>query len=81
MNRDSPTKSLSNDFCYMTGSRVTRSSDPTTLILSKPNIATFKNSFCYAGAAFWNAMPISIRNAPSLGSFKTQLHKFFLDQY
>lgn len=64
-----------------TGTRTTRSSDPTTLKVEKPDILTFKNSFCYSGIVFWYALPTRIRNAASLSSFKTQLHKYFLEQY
>lgn len=59
----------------------THSTAPTTLLLEKPNITTFKNSFCYSGIVFWNSLPTTIKNVSSLGSFKTRLHKFFLEQY
>ena len=38
-----------------------------------------KKSFCYTGAKVWNNIPIEIRNANSLSSFKTRYKKNILN--
>ena len=47
-----------------------RSSSDSTLYISKPNLEIFRKSLAYSGPRIWNNLPISVRNTPSLDSFK-----------
>ena len=42
------------------------------LAVPKPRTNYLKNSFCYSGATLWNSLPIEIRQADSLNSFRTR---------
>ena len=48
-------------------------SDNTRLYIPKTNRSFGDNSFCVAGPRLWNALPITIREAPSLMVFKKLL--------
>ena len=47
-----------------------RSSSDSTLYIPKPNLEIFRKGLAYSGPRIWNNLPISVRNAPSLDSFK-----------
>ena len=40
-----------------------------------------KKSFMYDGPRFWNSLSESIKNSPSLNSFKKNLNTFLLKSY
>ena len=42
----------------------------------KPKTELFKKSFAYSGSVLWNNLPTSIRNIPTLGSFKENMKKY-----
>ena len=46
----------------------------------KPRIDLFKTSLSYSGPAFWNQLPIKLRDAPSLTTFKNGLHNWLSQQ-
>ena len=48
--------------------------NPTNTKLAENNIRT-------QGPLFWNRLNINIKNSPSLASFKSNLKKYFIDQY
>lgn len=47
------------------------------LAIPKPRTDYLKNSFGYAGAALWNSLPVELRQANTLSSFKVGCKKFF----
>ena len=63
---------LSNKFTYTHNihSFDLRSATNQTLYVPKPNLEIYRRSLSYSGPKLWNALPESVRNAPSLGSFK-----------
>ena len=56
----------------------TRNADSLNVILPKPKLELFKQSFKYAGAKIWNELPTSLQNSTSLDSFKFKYKKLFL---
>ncbi len=44
------------------------------VIIPKPNVETFRNSFMYQGAISWNSLPPHLKNATTHDSFK-RMHK------
>jgi exonuclease III len=65
------------NFVYEISSKTTRGSSDLNLLAPKPNIEQFKESFQYMGPWLWNQLPINIRSAESLPSFK----KMYKDHY
>ena len=57
----------------------TRQSDEFHLPLTRTLLA--KSIFTYAGPKLWTILDVSIKNAPSLNSFKFKLKKYFLRNY
>ena len=53
--------------------RTLRSSDKTLLVVPKTDQCAGERTFAVAGPRLWNGLPASIRNRPSLNSFKTAL--------
>ena len=51
---------------------VTRSTTSLKLLLPKPHIEKFKDSFIYAGGAIWNSLDGAIQEATSVAAFKYQ---------
>ena len=47
-----------------------RSISDSTLYAPKPNLEIYRKTFAYSGSKIWNALPESIRSAPSLWAFK-----------
>lgn len=47
-----------------------------SLATPRPRLDIFKNSLSYAGAKFWNSLPVHVTEAPSLGTFKSRLVNF-----
>ena len=52
-------------------SRDIRSINCNQLYTTKPNSEHFRKSFMYCGAAIWNALPIHVKNASSVNTFKS----------
>ena len=54
-------------------------------LMSNLNIPFFskskcQNCFMYQAVKLWNRIPVVIRNAPSLGAFKSSLKKYLISQ-
>ena len=41
-----------------------------TIYTPKPNCELFHKSFMYSGAAIWNSLPLRVKNATSVNTFK-----------
>ena len=41
------------------------------LYTPKPNCELFRKSFMYSGAAIWNSLPLHVKNATSVNTFKS----------
>ena len=54
----------------------TRSNHSTDIIKPKHNLQLFKSSFLYSGPNIWNSLPISVKESPSLLTFKTRMKDF-----
>ena len=55
----------------------TRSSARGDLVVQRTRTKFGGRAFVVAGPAAWNRLPCSVRNSPSLESFKTALKTFF----
>jgi hypothetical protein len=55
---------------YDISNRNSRSTSINSLYVPKPSCELFRSSFIYSGSSIWNKLPLHIRNAPSLQSFK-----------
>ena len=55
----------------------TRSASDLNLIVPKHSSEQFKRSFKYSSANIWNCLPLSIKESPSLNSFKIKCKQFF----
>ena len=51
-----------------------RSIDNQDMVIPKHNKGLFKSSLHYSGVQLWNSLPINIRTATSLSTFKCALH-------
>ena len=40
------------------------------MVASKPNCELFRKSFMYPAAAIWNSLPLHVKNATSVNTFK-----------
>jgi len=45
----------------------------------RPRLDIFKNSLSYAGAKYWNTLPLHITETPSLRTFKTRLFNYLTE--
>jgi Reverse transcriptase (RNA-dependent DNA polymerase) len=59
--------------------RNTRSGSNFTLKLPNYNLSSYKFSFTTSSARSWNCLPVSLRNSPSLLSFKNNYKKMYLE--
>ena len=50
--------------------RDTRSTNCNQLYMPKPNYELFRKSFMYSGAAIWNSLPLHVKNATLVNTFK-----------
>ena len=50
-------------------------------LIPKTRIDLFKSSFSFQGPIRWNSLPLDIRLATSLDSFKTRLRSFLIDDH
>jgi len=67
---------LSSKFHTVIENRQLRSSTNNLLYVPKPNLEIFRKSISYAGPKLWNCLPLEIRNAKSILSFKSLYIKF-----
>ena len=51
--------------------RDTRSTNRNQLYTTKPNCELFRKSFMYSGAAICNSLPLHVKNATSVNTFKS----------
>ena len=51
--------------------RDTRSTNCNQLYTPNPNCDFFRKSFMYSRAAIWNSLPLHVKNATSVNTFKT----------
>ena len=56
--------------------RDTRSTYCNQLYTPKPNSELFLKSFVYSGAAIWNSLPLHVKNATSVNTFKCLYQKW-----
>ena len=71
---------IPNMFKFQSSSYGLRSSSNQQLSIPKHNNELFKKSFQYSGAIIWNNLPLSIRTASTLGTFKHNLHKYIVSK-
>ena len=57
-------------YTYDISCRDTRSTNCNQLYTPKPNCELFRKSFMYSGAAIWNYLPLHVKNATSVNTFK-----------
>ena len=55
----------------------TRNANSLNVVIPKPNMECFKQSFTYAGALHWNQIPSAIQNAPSFDHFKNKYKELY----
>ena len=53
-----------------------RSSDHLCLVIPKSRTVLGKRAFSVSGPTFWNSLPVSVRCAQSLGSFRSRLKTY-----
>jgi hypothetical protein len=58
------------EFTYDITHRDLRSTSSNSLYIPKPSCELFRKSFVYSGSSIWNKLPLNVRTAPSLKSFK-----------
>ena len=51
----------------------TRSAESLNVVIPKPRLEVFRNSFQYAGAKAWNDLPSFIKEAGTLERFKLEI--------
>ena len=51
--------------------RDTRSTNCNQLYTPTPNCELFRKSFMYSGPVIWNSLPLDVKNATSINTFKT----------
>ncbi len=80
-NPDFPTK-IGNNFSMKqdVNCRNTRSSEIDFYFRKPNNINTYRRP-SLGGAAFWNRIPLEIRQSKTSNVFKTKLRKYFLEKY
>ncbi len=62
---------MENVFQYESNARYSlRSEEQRKLIVPRPRIDMYKQSFSYSGAKIWNSLPASVRNSESIAIFK-----------
>lgn len=62
-----------------TSDRPTRSSQQLLLNTPEHKTSFYTDSFTVSAIRLWNSMPVDIREAASLGIFKTKLYRHFMD--
>ena len=49
------------------------------LIVPRAKLAIGRRSFSYSSPVIWNAIPLSVRDAPSVSTFKRRLKSFYFN--
>jgi hypothetical protein len=57
--------------------RPLRSQYQHTLTIPRTNLTIGQRAFCYSSPTIWNSIPLTIRQAPSIDSFKRHLKTFY----
>jgi len=57
--------------------RPTRSHHENNLYVPMPNLEMYRTSLQYRGACLWNSLPVNIKSAPTLASFKARYRLHF----
>ena len=57
-----------------------RSVSNNNMLIKRHNSNIFEKSLQYVGPRLWNSLPVTIRNSPSLPSFKTGISKFIISK-
>ena len=57
--------------------RVTRQTDSLNVVIPKPFINKFKESFLYTGAKQWNSLEIGLKRSQSAKKFKKEYKKIY----
>ena len=72
---------FSSSLCTYEPSRFLRSSNEKLLKIPKRNLKSFgQRSFSFMAPSPWNSLPATLRNAPTLSQFRTQLKSFLFAQ-
>ena len=61
-------------------SHQTRSLTKGNLYIPSSQLLVQQRTLNYFGSKLWNNIPVEVRNAPSLSTFKEQLKKFLFDR-
>ena len=67
-----------NTFEYTDSTYSLRSISTENLLVPRPKMESFRNSFSYSGAYAWNQLPSNIKNAPDVFVFKKMLKQHIL---
>ena len=67
-----------NTFEYTDSTYSLRSISTENLLVPRPKMESFRNSFSYSGAYAWNQLPSNIKNAPNVFVFKKMLKQHIL---
>jgi len=59
-----------------TPSRIMRSSDQSLLTIPRTNLTIGQCAFSCSSPVIWNSIPLSVRNAPTISTFKRRLKSF-----
>jgi len=59
-----------------TPSRQLRSSDQSLLTIPRTNLTISQCAFSCSSPVIWNSIPLSVRNAPTISTFKRRLKSF-----
>jgi len=59
-----------------TPSRQLQSSDQSLLTIPRTNLTIGQRAFSCSSPAIWNSIPLSVRNAPTISTFKRRLKSF-----
>jgi len=62
-------------------SRSLRCSSQLLLTVPRANLTTGQRAFSYSSPVIWNAIPLSVRDAPSISIFKRRLISFHFHSY
>ena len=58
-------------------SRQLRSSDQSLLTIPRTNLTIGQHAFSWSSVFIWNSIPLSVRNAPTISTFKRRLKTFY----
>ena len=67
-----------NTFEYTDSNYSLRSISAENLLVPRPKMESFRNSFSYSGAYAWNQLPSNIKNAQNVSVFKKMLKQHIL---